>query len=227
MTTYSVIIGSPPGGSTLHRGAFGSFGWLTKDSTPAARLNMAFKFGKAGRASKSGCMNARYSISARLPASGQVRISRSGSCSPNVSRHAEASPICLARSTISNAMTGPLGCAIVGVAEIRSFSYFSSTAGDRHVTDPTVNASRHSVDATFSARAAALSQSYGNANNSAPHWTMPPRPACRVRIAYRACGERNSSENASLLSGDTGHPTVPGFRISGPPGIWVTDWRWL
>ena len=30
-------------------GAFASFGWLTKDSTPAERLNMAFKFGKTGR----------------------------------------------------------------------------------------------------------------------------------------------------------------------------------
>jgi len=46
-------------------------------------------------------------------------------------------------------------------------------------------------------------------------------------MAYRACGERNSSDKASLSSGDTGHPTVPGFRISGPPGIWVRDWRWL
>ena len=49
MTTYSVIMGSPPGGSTLHSGAFGSFGCLTKDSTPADRLNMAFKFGKVGK----------------------------------------------------------------------------------------------------------------------------------------------------------------------------------
>ena len=49
MTTYSVIIGSPPGGSTLHSGAFGSFGCPTKDSTPAERLNMAFKFGKTGK----------------------------------------------------------------------------------------------------------------------------------------------------------------------------------
>ena len=33
MTTYSVIMESPPGGSILQSGAFGSFGWLTKDST--------------------------------------------------------------------------------------------------------------------------------------------------------------------------------------------------
>src|SRR4029077_2989334 len=51
---------------------------------------MAFKFGKTGRESKSGCIKARYSISARFPASGEIRISRSGSCSPNVSRHALA-----------------------------------------------------------------------------------------------------------------------------------------
>ena len=48
MTTYSVIIGSPPGGSTLLSGAFGSFGCPIKDSTPAERLNMAFKSGNAG-----------------------------------------------------------------------------------------------------------------------------------------------------------------------------------
>src|ERR1700730_1406744 len=80
MTTYSVIIGSPPGGSILPSGAFGSFGWLTKASTPAERLNIAFKFGNSGRTSKSGRMKARYSISATRPASGQMRISRSGSC---------------------------------------------------------------------------------------------------------------------------------------------------
>jgi hypothetical protein len=39
---------------------------------------MAFKFGKTGRESKPGCIKARYSISARFPASGQIRISRSG-----------------------------------------------------------------------------------------------------------------------------------------------------
>ena len=92
MTTYSVIIGSPPGGSTFQIGAFGSLGCLTKDSTPAERLNMAFRFGKAGSASKSGCMKARYSISAGLPASGQMRTSRSESCSWNVSRHVWALP---------------------------------------------------------------------------------------------------------------------------------------
>src|ERR1700687_4724054 len=72
MTTYSVIIGSPPGGSILPSGAFGSLGWLTKASTPAERLNMAFKFGNSGRMSKSGCMKARYSISATSPGLGQV-----------------------------------------------------------------------------------------------------------------------------------------------------------
>ena len=64
---YSVIMGSPPGGSILRSGAFGSFGWLTRGSTPAERLNMAFKFGKTGRESKSGCIKARYSISAKAP----------------------------------------------------------------------------------------------------------------------------------------------------------------
>jgi hypothetical protein len=54
MSTYSVIMGSPPGGSILRSGAFGSFGWLTRGSTPAERLNMAFKFGKTGRESKVG-----------------------------------------------------------------------------------------------------------------------------------------------------------------------------
>jgi hypothetical protein len=39
----------------------------------------------------------------------------------------------------------------------------------RHVTDPTVRASRHAAEAIVSARAAARSQSYGKANNSAPH----------------------------------------------------------
>ena len=46
MTTYSVIIGSPPDGSTLPSGTFGSLGWLIKASTPAERLNIAFRFGK-------------------------------------------------------------------------------------------------------------------------------------------------------------------------------------
>ena len=36
-------------------------------STPAERLNMAFRFGKAGSWSKSGCMNARYSMSFTSP----------------------------------------------------------------------------------------------------------------------------------------------------------------
>jgi len=34
MTTYSVIMGSPRGGSILQSGAFGSFGWLTKGLDP-------------------------------------------------------------------------------------------------------------------------------------------------------------------------------------------------
>ena len=82
MTTYSVIMGSPPGGSTLPSGTFGSLGCLMKDSTPAERLNMAFKFGKAGSLSKSGCMKARYSMSANSPASGQMRISQIGKLLP-------------------------------------------------------------------------------------------------------------------------------------------------
>ena len=82
MTTYSVIIGSPPGGSTLPSGTFGSFGCLTMSSTPAARLNMAFKFGNAGSWLKSGCMNARYSMSFTSPASGQMRIWQIGKLVP-------------------------------------------------------------------------------------------------------------------------------------------------
>src|SRR5437879_7383817 len=62
LRTYSVIIGSPPCGSTLPSGTFGSLGCLIKESTPAARLNMACKLGKAGSRSKSGRMNARYSM---------------------------------------------------------------------------------------------------------------------------------------------------------------------
>jgi hypothetical protein len=43
MTTYAVIIGSPPGGATLPSGGtFGSLGCRAKASTPAERLNMAF-----------------------------------------------------------------------------------------------------------------------------------------------------------------------------------------
>ena len=30
----------------MRRGAFGGFGWLTRDATPAERLNMAFKIRK-------------------------------------------------------------------------------------------------------------------------------------------------------------------------------------
>src|SRR5262249_18749662 len=104
---YSVIIGSPLGGSTLPSGTFGSFGCLIKDSTPAARLNIAFKFGKTGSRSKSGCMNARYSMSLNSPASGQMRIAKSGSCSLNVSRHAFALPICLSSSIMSSAIRPP------------------------------------------------------------------------------------------------------------------------
>src|SRR5215510_13797110 len=107
MMTYSVIIGSPLGGSTLPSGTFGSFGCLIKDSTPAARLNIAFKFGKTGSRSKSGCMNARYSMSLNSPASGQMRIAKSGSCSLNVSRHAFALPICLSSSIMSSAIRPP------------------------------------------------------------------------------------------------------------------------
>src|SRR6266566_2386 len=111
MTTYSVIIGSPPAGSTLPSGAFGSLGWLTKASTPAERLNIAFKFGNSGSASKSGRMKARYSMSATFPASGQMRISRSGSWAAKVSRQACALPICLSRLTMSSAMSPPLAMA--------------------------------------------------------------------------------------------------------------------
>src|SRR5271169_3365610 len=108
MTTYSVIIGSPPGGSILPSGTFGSLGWLTNASTPAERLNMAFRLGNTGSASKSGCMKARYSISANSPGSGQMRISRSGSCSAKVSRQAFALPIRLSRSTMSSAIAFPM-----------------------------------------------------------------------------------------------------------------------
>src|SRR5438552_16054028 len=66
-------------------------------------LNMAFKFGKTGRDTKSGSIKASESKCARFPASGEIRISRAGSCSPNVSRHALALPICLSRSTMSSA----------------------------------------------------------------------------------------------------------------------------
>jgi hypothetical protein len=48
-------------------------------STPAERLNIAFKFGSGGMTSKSGRMKARYSMSSRSFASGKMRISRSGS----------------------------------------------------------------------------------------------------------------------------------------------------
>src|SRR5260370_24031125 len=111
MTTYSVIIGSPPGGSILPSGAFGNRGWLTKASTPAERLNIAFRFGKSGRMSKSGRIKARYSISVTLPASGQMRISRSGSWAAKLSRQACAVPICLSRLTMSSAMSSPLAIA--------------------------------------------------------------------------------------------------------------------
>lgn len=50
----------------MQSGAFGSFDWLTKESTPAKRLNVAYKFGKTGRASTSGCIKARYSVSASV-----------------------------------------------------------------------------------------------------------------------------------------------------------------
>ncbi len=86
MTVYSVIIGSPPSGSILPSGTCGSFGWLMNASTPAERLNIAFKFGSAGIASKSGRMKARYSISAGFPTSGKMRSSRPGSSSATVSR---------------------------------------------------------------------------------------------------------------------------------------------
>src|SRR5579863_230481 len=53
-------------------------------------------------------MDARYSISATSPASGQMRISRSGSSAAKVSRHACAVPICLSRLTMSSAISAPL-----------------------------------------------------------------------------------------------------------------------
>jgi hypothetical protein len=37
---FGHLMGSP-GGSILQSGAFGSFGWSTKDSTPVEQLNMA------------------------------------------------------------------------------------------------------------------------------------------------------------------------------------------
>jgi hypothetical protein len=40
--------GIASGGSILQSGAFGSVGWLTKGSTPAERLNTAFKFERPG-----------------------------------------------------------------------------------------------------------------------------------------------------------------------------------
>src|SRR5437764_683097 len=113
MTVYSVIIGSPPEGSILPSGAFGSRGWWMKASTPAERLNIAFKFGKSGSRPKSGRMKARYSMSAGLPASGQMRISISGSCAAKLSRHASALPIILSRLTMSSAifpLPGPAAC---------------------------------------------------------------------------------------------------------------------
>src|SRR5713101_835259 len=78
-----------------------------KASTPAERLNIAFRFGNSGRTSKSGRMKARYSMSATSPASGQMRISRSGSCAAKVSRQACALPICLSRLTMSRAISSP------------------------------------------------------------------------------------------------------------------------
>ena len=81
MTTYSVIIGSPPGGSTLQSGAFGSFGCLIKDSTPAERLNMAFRFGKVGKRIEIGMHEGEIFDIRQISGSGQMRISRSGSCS--------------------------------------------------------------------------------------------------------------------------------------------------
>ena len=63
--------------------------WMIDKGFDAGRAaEHRFQIRKAGSASKSGCMKARYSISANSPASGQMRISRSGSCAANVSRHA-------------------------------------------------------------------------------------------------------------------------------------------
>src|SRR5436305_4132011 len=107
MTVYSVIIGSPPEGSILPSGAFGSRGWCMNPSTPAERLNIAFKLGKSGSTPKSGRMKARYSMSAGLPASGQIRISISGSCAAKLSRQASALPIILSRLTMSSAISPP------------------------------------------------------------------------------------------------------------------------
>ena len=59
-----------------------------KASTPADRLNIAFRLGKSGRTSKLGRIKARYSISRKFPASGHMRISKSGIFSSKVSRHA-------------------------------------------------------------------------------------------------------------------------------------------
>src|SRR3984885_4973574 len=78
-----------------------------KASTPAERLNIAFKFGNGGMTSKSGRIKARYSISWRSLASGKMRISRLGNCSGNASRHICALPICLSRLTISIAISPP------------------------------------------------------------------------------------------------------------------------
>src|SRR3984893_1247749 len=148
MMTYSVIIGSPPGGSILPSGAFGSFGWLTNASTPAERLNMAFRFGNTGRASKSGCMKARYSISASSPGSGQMRISRSGSFSAQVSRHAFALPIRWSRSTMSSAIISPkLPSAPPGLRA--GLVEIGDVAGCSHVAQPPTTRNRERSDRGF------------------------------------------------------------------------------
>src|SRR4029079_19580155 len=73
-------------------------------STPAERLNIAFRFGNSGITSKSGRIKARYSTSRTSPLSGQMRTSRSGSCAAHVSRHICALPIIRSRLTISSAI---------------------------------------------------------------------------------------------------------------------------
>src|SRR5947209_3728824 len=138
MTTYSVIIGSPPGGSILPSGTFGSLGWSTNASTPAERLNIAFRFGNTGRASKSGCMKARYSMSASFPGSGQMRISRSGSFSAKVSRQAFALPMRLSRSTMSSAMIlsslppSGLDTRLIEIGDVAGGSHVAEPRSARH-----------------------------------------------------------------------------------------------
>ena len=105
---------SDPGVNADEATAFGTqptgMGWFPGyaiDLVTGERLNMAFRLGKAGSTLKSGCMNARYSMSFTSPASGQKRTGRSGSCLAKVSRHAWALPMTLSRLTMSSAMQPP------------------------------------------------------------------------------------------------------------------------